>query len=44
VPLATCKARRGKQEDDPNRQQLSVSEGSWRAVWDDFRNWLIQAA
>jgi hypothetical protein len=34
VPLATCEARCGKQEDDPNRQRLSVSEGSWRRGWE----------
>jgi hypothetical protein len=26
------------------RVRSSAGEGGWRAVWDDFRNWIIRAA
>ena len=43
-PVAKRGACRAAPRGHSSRRRASASERSWRAVWDDFRNWLIRAA
>ena len=44
-PITADRSRRAQTGSRPIREVLlALSVGSWRGVWDDFRNWLVRAA